>query len=64
MRIAGWAGNAEDTRLPGVTEIGPLVQLDTYGKVIEISAIVESWQRSGVDMVWGARRYVVILVLI
>ena len=64
MRIAGRAGNAEDTHLPGVTEIESLVQLDTYGKVIEISAIVESGQRSGVDMVLGARRYVVILVLI
>ena len=64
MRIAGWAGNAEDAHLPSVTKIGPLAQLDTYGRVIEISAIVESGQRSGVDMVWGARRYVVILVLI
>ena len=60
MLIAGWAGNAEDTRLPGVTEIGPLVQLVTYGKVIEISAIVESGQWSGWIWFGAARRYVVI----
>jgi hypothetical protein len=55
VRITGWAGNAEDTPFPGVTEIGPLVQLDTYGKVIEISAIVGSGQRPEVDMVWGRK---------
>ena len=42
VRIAGWACNADDTHLPGMTGIGSLVQLDNYGKVIEISAIVGS----------------------
>ena len=36
----------------GLTEYGPTVQLTSYGEVVEISAIVGSGQRIGVDMVW------------
>ncbi|MGY9011265.1 MAG: hypothetical protein ACKVLN_03505 [Rhodobacterales bacterium] len=62
VRIAGWAGNAEDNHLPNVTEIRSLVQLNTYGEVIESPAILGSGQR----WIWfgTARRYTVILVLI
>jgi hypothetical protein len=53
VRIAGWAGDAAGVHVAGLTETGPSVTLDTYGKVVEISAIVGVGQRSGVDMVWG-----------
>ena len=52
-RIAGWAGTAGEAHLTGVTEIGPSVALDTYGEVVEISAIVGTGTRDGVDMPWG-----------
>ncbi len=52
VRIAGWAGGAGGAHVSGVTEYGPTVQLTSYGEVVEISAIVGSGQRIGVDMVW------------
>ncbi|MGB0799061.1 MAG: glycosyl hydrolase family 28-related protein, partial [Planktomarina sp.] len=53
VRIAGWAGKAGNIHLNGVTEVGPSVSLSSYGDVVEISAIVGSGNRGGVDMVWG-----------
>ncbi|QYX55873.1 right-handed parallel beta-helix repeat-containing protein [Roseovarius sp. SCSIO 43702] len=53
VRIAGWAGGAGGAHIPGVTERGPEVQLQTYGEVVEVSAIVGTGNRSGVDMAWG-----------
>ncbi len=53
VRIAGWAGDAGGVHVAGLTETGPSVTLDTYGQVVEISAIVGIGLRSGVDMVWG-----------
>ncbi|MBI1415814.1 MAG: right-handed parallel beta-helix repeat-containing protein [Limimaricola sp.] len=52
VRIAGWAGSAGGAHLAGVTETGPSVQLTSYGEVVEVSAIVGSGRRGGVDMVW------------
>jgi hypothetical protein len=52
VRIAGWAGGAGGVHVGGLTEYGPTVQLTSYGEVVEISAIVGSGQRIGVDMVW------------
>ena len=52
-RIAGWAGGAGGAHVPGLTEIGPLVSLTTYGEIVEVSAIVGPGARNGVDMVWG-----------
>lgn len=52
VRIAGWAGGAGGAHVAGLTEYGPTVQLTSYGEVVEISAIVGSGQRIGVDMVW------------
>lgn len=52
VRIAGWAGGAGGAHLGGVTETGPSVQLASYGEVVEVSAIVGSGSRGGVDMVW------------
>lgn len=53
VRIAGWAGGTGGTHVSGVNETGNSVSLSAYGDVIEISAIVGSGQRTGVDMVWG-----------
>lgn len=53
VRIAAFAGDAGGAALPGVTVTGPQVTLTTYGEVVEVSAIVGTGQRAGVDMVWG-----------
>ena len=53
VRIAGWAGGAGGVQVPGVTGVGPVVDLENYGDVVEVSAIVGAGNRPGVDMVWG-----------
>ena len=53
VRIAGWAGQGNDTYVSGLTEVGETVTLDSYGEVVEVSAIVGTGARGGVDMVWG-----------
>ena len=53
VRIAGWAGGAGEVHVTGLTETGPAVTLTAYGDVVEISAIVGSGARGGVDMAWG-----------
>jgi hypothetical protein len=37
----------------GLDEFGPVQGMDTYGCVYEVSAIIGSGNRGGVDMVWG-----------
>lgn len=53
VRVAAWAGAAGEVNLAGVPQQGPAVQLTSYGGVVEISAIVGSGSRGGVDMPWG-----------
>ena len=53
VRIAGWAGGAGGAHVPGLVETGPETALQSYGDVVEVSAIVGAGQRAGVDMVWG-----------
>ncbi|HFQ15057.1 MAG TPA: right-handed parallel beta-helix repeat-containing protein, partial [Rhodobacteraceae bacterium] len=53
VQIAGWAGRADDSHATGYVEVGPSVTLDTYGDIVEVSAIVGMGDRGGVDMVWG-----------
>ncbi len=53
VRIAGWAGAAGGTNVPGVVQTGPSVALTTYGEIFEITAIVGSGLRTGVDLAWG-----------
>ena len=53
VRVAGWAGGAGGAHVSSVTQIGASTTLDTYGEVVEITAIVGSGARGGVDMVWG-----------
>jgi len=57
VRIAGWAGQAGGSHLDGVIEVGPSVSLTSYGEVVEISAIIGTGQRNGVDMVWADANY-------
>lgn len=55
VRIGGWAGGVGGERIGGLSETGPLTEIDAYGEVFEVSAIVGSGSRGGVDMVWGCR---------
>ncbi len=57
VRIAGWAGEAGGGHLGGVTEVGPSVSLTGYGEVFEVTAIIGTGQRNGVDMVWADANY-------
>jgi len=53
VAIAGWAGDGSSAHVNGLVEVGPSVSLTAYGEIVEISAIVGTGQRGGVDMVWG-----------
>ena len=53
VRIAGYPARADGTQVGGLVEFGPATQLTTYGAVEEVSAIIGTGNRSGVDMVWG-----------
>lgn len=55
VRIGGWAGGVGGARVGGLSETGPLTEIDAYGEVFEVSAIVGSGSRGGVDMVWGCQ---------
>lgn len=55
VRIAGWAGAPGGGHVSGLTEVGPSTTLQSYGDVVEVSAIVGSGDRGGVDMVWGTQ---------
>jgi len=53
VRIGAWASSGGTTHLNNVLEIGPSVPLTEYGRVFEVSAIIGSGRRGGVDMAWG-----------
>jgi hypothetical protein len=53
VRIAGWAGDSSLNHVSGLVETGAEITLTEYGEVVEISAIVGSGARGGVDMAWG-----------
>lgn len=53
VRIAGWAGGAGGSHVSGLTETAQQVALGSYGQVLEVSAIVGSGNRNGVDLIWG-----------
>ncbi len=55
VRIAAWAARADGSHLDGVTEYSGGTVLPGYGEVVEVSAIVGTGNRPGVDMVWGAQ---------
>ena len=54
VRVAGWAGQAGGAEVGGLTTFGPSVTLTGYGEVFEVTAIIGSGARTGVDLPWGA----------
>lgn len=52
-RIAAWAGLNGGAHATGLTEAGVPTTLTAYGEVVEVSAIVGTGSRTGVDMPWG-----------
>lgn len=52
VRIAAFAATAGNAAVPGVTVTGPSVALTTYGEVVEVSAIIATSNRGGVDLSW------------
>jgi len=57
VRIAGRPGAAGGALVPGLTMVGPSVSLTGYGQVFEVSAIIGTGARTGVDMVWNGAVY-------
>lgn len=53
VRIAAWAGTAGGANVAAADQLGEPVALSSYGRVVTVSAIIGSGNRSGVDMVWG-----------
>lgn len=53
VRIAGYAGASGGGNIAGVVQVGPTVTIPSYGQVVEVSAIVGTGRRDGVDMPWG-----------
>ena len=53
VRIAGFPLWPDGSVLGGVTKEGPEITLTAYGEVVEISAIIGTGPRGGVDMVWS-----------
>ena len=52
IAVAAWAGNAGGAQIGGLTTTGPVTSLTSYGDVVEITAIIGTGARPGVDMVW------------
>ncbi|ATX67312.1 glycosyl hydrolase family 28-related protein [Roseinatronobacter bogoriensis] len=52
VSVAAWAGDTTGTEIGGITTTGPVTTLTQYGEVVEVSAIVGTGARPGVDMVW------------
>lgn len=53
VRISGYPARADGTIVSGVPLNGPPSPLNTYGEVVEVSAIVGVAARGGVNMPWG-----------
>ncbi|MGB0968820.1 MAG: glycosyl hydrolase family 28-related protein, partial [Halocynthiibacter sp.] len=53
VRIAGWAGKTGGVHVTGLTEIGSSVTITGHGDIFEVSAIIGTGTRGGVDMPWG-----------
>ena len=51
VRIAGFAADAGGSAAGGVVTTGPSTLLSSYGEVVEVSAIIGTGARTGVDMV-------------
>ena len=54
VRIAGFAAGAGGSAVPGLVTTGPTTALTSYGEIVEVTAIVGTGNRLGVDMQWGS----------
>ena len=57
VRIAGWAGVAGGAPAAGLPGHAPEVALTGYGEVVELTAIVGTGPRMGVDLIWPTADY-------
>jgi hypothetical protein len=57
VRIAAYAGAAAGGEASGLTTSSTATALTAYGDIVEISAIVGTGNRTGVDMVWPTAAY-------
>ena len=53
VRIAAWPGAGSDTYVSGLTETATSVDINSYGSIVTVTAIIGSGQRGGVDLSWG-----------
>ncbi|WP_299367683.1 glycosyl hydrolase family 28-related protein [uncultured Tateyamaria sp.] len=53
VRVSAYAARGNGDPVSGVTTVGTATTLNSYGDVVEVSAIVGAGNRGGVDMVWG-----------
>ena len=57
VRVAAWAGLNGGSEATGEPTTGPATTLTSYGEIVEISAIVGTGDRTGVDLVWNDAAY-------
>ncbi len=57
VRIAGWAGGAGGAHVSGQPESAGSVALTAYGEVVEVTAIIGTGHRTGVDLTWSGAIY-------
>lgn len=57
VAIAGWTGGVGGFAVIGLPQAGPSVQLSTYGAVVEVTAIIATADRGGVDLPWGGAQF-------
>jgi len=57
VRIAGWVGLLGGLELTALPTTGATTQLTTYGEIVEITAIIATADRAGVDLVWTGADY-------
>ncbi len=57
VRIAGFAGLNGGAAAEGLDLNGPSTPLTSYGEIVEVSAIVGTGDRTGVDLVWQGAAY-------
>ncbi|MDO5657381.1 MAG: glycosyl hydrolase family 28-related protein [Paracoccus sp. (in: a-proteobacteria)] len=53
LRIGAWPGSGGRAHVAGLVEQGPVVTPGNYSDIVEVSAIVGTGNRAGVDMAWG-----------
>ncbi|MBN2760085.1 MAG: right-handed parallel beta-helix repeat-containing protein [Rhodobacteraceae bacterium] len=53
LRIGAWVGNQAGAELTALPNFGPSTALTSYGESVEISAIIGTGARAGVNMVWS-----------